>query len=210
MLGFHLPRNFEHPYRSRSVSEFYRRWHMTLGQWFKNYIYIPLGGNRAGGKRTVLNLSIVWLLTGIWHGSSWNFPLWGIVIFFFIAVEKLWLKEYLDGHPILSHLYLLFVIPLTWVIFAINRLSDLGTYFMRLFPIVANGVSVNPMDVWKYGRNYALFFILAFVVSLPVADRIYDRYKNHILWKIFLFGIFWLSIYQIVTGENNPFLYFSF
>lgn len=131
LFGFHLPENFNHPYRSKTVAEYYRRWHMTLGQWFKDYLYIPLGGNRKGLKRTVLNLFAVWLVTGIWHGATVNFIIWGLVLFLFIAGEKLLWGKKLQESRIAGRIYIWFFIPLTWVVFAVENLNELGVYFTR-------------------------------------------------------------------------------
>ena len=119
-----MPRNFDLPYTARSVSEFYRRWHITLGTWFRDYVYIPLGGSRNGNARTVLSLTVVWFFTGLWHGASWNFVLWGVMLLGFILLEKFCIGDFLKEHKVLSHVYLLFVIPQTWVIFRITRLKD--------------------------------------------------------------------------------------
>ena len=124
MMGFKLPKNFDYPYISTSMTEFWRRWHITLGSWFREYVYIPLGGNRKGTARTIFNLFVVWLLTGIWHGASWNFVLWGLVLFFFIFIEKLCLKKYLDRYRWLGHLYMLLLIPLSWPSLPLPTLSS--------------------------------------------------------------------------------------
>lgn len=129
MLALPVPRNFDLPYTARSVSEFYRRWHITLGTWFRDYVYIPLGGSRNGNARTVLSLTVVWFFTGLWHGASWNFVLWGVMLLGFILLEKFCIGNFLKEHKVLSHVYLLFVIPQTWVIFRITRLKDVGAYF---------------------------------------------------------------------------------
>ena len=126
MLGFHFPENFNYPYISASITEFWRRWHMTLSSWFRDYVYIPLGGSRCGRMRTFFNLLVVWLLTGLWHGADWNFLIWGLVIFVIIAIEKLGLKNFLDKHRIAGHIYMLLLIPLFWSIFAITDLSQLN------------------------------------------------------------------------------------
>lgn len=210
MLGFSLPENFNHPYRSKSVAEYYRRWHMTLGQWFKNYLYIPLGGNRKGKARTFVNLLIVWAITGIWHGVTVNFLIWGLLLFAFIALEKFVIGRFLEKHSIVSHLYIWFVIPLTWIVFAITNLKDLGVYFTRLFPFFGEGIAVNAQDYIKYGRNYILFFVLGLLVSLPFVDRIWEKCWNKWWMKLLLLLLFWICVYQIANGMNNPFLYFSF
>ena len=210
MLGFHLPKNFNHPYRAKSVGEFYRRWHISLGQWFKNYLYIPFGGNRKGTVRTVLNLFLVWVITGIWHGITLNFFLWGITLWGLIVLEKLLLRRKLLKGKMLPHLYILFVMPLTWMIFAIDNIRELGTYFSRLFPFWRTPYYVNQTDYIRYLQNYTVFLLLAFLVSLPFADKLYEKYKGSLLWKAILFLVFWGCVYEMANGLNNPFLYFRF
>ncbi len=210
MLGFRLPRNFDHPYRSLSVSEYYRRWHMSLGRWFRDYLYIPLGGSRRGAARTVCNLLIVWLATGIWHGVTLNFLIWGLALGFFIVMEKLWLGKLLNGHPVVGHLYVWFLIPLTWVVFAVTDLGSLGIYFTRLFPFRGGGIAVNPRDWIIHGKNYLGFFLAALAVSCPLADSVWKRFWNTLGAKVLLFALFWVCVYRIVTGLHNPFLYLGF
>ena len=129
IMGFKLPINFETPYLSTSMTEFFRRWHISLGNWFKNYIYIPLGGNRKGKIRTILNLLVVWILTGLWHGANYNFILWGLFICLIIVIEKLLIKKYLDKYKFFGHLYMLLLIPISWSIFAITDIKQLGIMF---------------------------------------------------------------------------------
>lgn len=210
MLGFHLPKNFDHPYRSTTVAEFYRRWHITLGLWFRNYLYIPLGGNRKGTKRTIFNLFLVWALTGIWHGATINFLIWGLVLFVLIAGEKLCWGKFLNQHAWLGKIYIWFLIPLTWVVFAVEKLGDLGAYFMRLFPFRGAAASVNQTDYVRYLRNYTLFFVLAFLVSLPFMDKLYEKYHTKLWFKAVAFVIFVVCVYEMSNGLNNPFLYFQF
>lgn len=210
MLGFRLPRNFDHPYRSRSISEYYRKWHISLGQWFRDYLYIPLGGSRRGRLRTVLNLLAVWLVTGIWHGVTPNFLLWGLTLGFFIVMEKLWLGKILDSHRLLSRLYVWFLIPLTWVIFAVTNLESLGIYFTRLFPFRDGGIAVNARDWILHGKKYLGFFLAALAVSCPAADYLWKKYWNTLAAKILLFALFWVCVYRLVNGLHNPFMYLSF
>jgi alginate O-acetyltransferase complex protein AlgI len=210
MLGFHLPKNFNHPYRSKTIGEYYRRWHISLGQWFKNYLYIPLGGNRKGTVRTVMNLLIVWVITGVWHGITMNFILWGLVLGILIVFEKLFFKNIISKGQLLPHLYILFVMPLTWMIFAINNIGEIGTYFSRLFPFWGTASYVNKADYIRYLHNYTVFFIIAFFISLPFADKLYEKYKNKMLFKAILFLVFWVCVYEMANGLNNPFLYFRF
>jgi alginate O-acetyltransferase complex protein AlgI len=209
MLGFHLPNNFNHPYMSKSVTEFWRRWHMTLGMWFRSYVYIPLGGNRYGMKRLVANLFAVWILTGLWHGASWNFILWGFLLFLLILLEKLFYKPLLDRSRILARLYMLFVMPVSWMIFAINRSKDLTIYLGRMFGI-SHGINVNPYDYLRYLGQYKWMFLIGGFLCFPYGRRLFNRFQNSLACTIFLLFLFWYSVYLISNGINNPFLYFKF
>lgn len=209
MLGFYLPANFNHPYMSKSITEFWRRWHMTLGMWFRSYVYIPLGGNRYGLKRLAANLFAVWILTGLWHGASWNFVLWGILLFLLILLEKLFYKPLLDRSKILARLYMLFVIPVTWIIFAVNHLKDHMIYLGRMFGIY-QGVNVNPNDYVRYFSQYKWIFLIGGFLCFPYGKRIFNRFQNSWACTLFLLAIFWYSVYFISNGANNPFLYFKF
>lgn len=210
MLGFSLPQNFNHPYRAISVGDYYRRWHRTLGAWFKDYLYIPLGGNRKGKLRTCLNLFIVWAVTGIWHGNTWNFLLWASVLFVLIVLEKLGMRRWLERFPGIGHAYILFFMPLTWLIFAVKDIGQLGIYFSRLFPFFGNGIAVNTMDYLQRCKNYGPFLILALLVSMPFADKLWKKYWNKIWMKMLLFVCFWICVWMLAKGNQNPFLYFVF
>lgn len=210
MLGFPVILNFRQPYSAVSLSDFYRRWHMTLGSWFKDYVYIPLGGNRTGRGRWVCNILIVWLLTGLWHGGSANFLIWGLVIGTGIAMEKLFLGKWLKRHRILSHLYVLFLIPLTWVVFAIPSLQELGIYFARLFPFFGIGDSVNPADIRKLLTTYGPLLAAGIVCCIPAVGAWYEKNRNRWFITAFLFVLFWISVYYAANAVNNPFLYFRF
>lgn len=209
MLGFHLPENFNHPYMSKSMTEFWRRWHMTLGAWFRNYVYIPLGGNRRGTGRLALNMLVVWLLTGLWHGASWNFVLWGLVLFLLILLEKLFFKRILDNSRFIARIYMLLAIPLTWTLFAISNLRDAGIYFGRMFGIVP-GINVNAGDFMKYLGQYKWLFIIGLFFCFPYGKRLFEKFQNSIFCTAFLFLVFWYSVYLLANGINNPFLYFQF
>lgn len=210
MLGFDLPLNFDHPYGSRSISEYYRRWHISLGQWFRDYLYIPLGGSRKGGARTVVNLLVVWAVTGIWHGVTPNFLLWGLTLGTFIVLEKLWLGRFLSNHRLISHLYVWLVIPLTWVIFAITDMERLGVYFTRLFPFWDSGIAVNPSDWLHHGSKYFGFFLAALAFSFPLTDRLWKKFGDTLPVKGILFVLFWVCVYQLANGLHNPFMYLNF
>ncbi|MDU4144538.1 MAG: MBOAT family O-acyltransferase, partial [Clostridium sp.] len=138
MLGFNFPENFNYPYISRSISEFWRRWHITLGSWFKEYVYIPLGGNRKGKVRVTFNLFIVWALTGLWHGASYNFLLWGLFFFLLISIEKLGLINFLNKHRVFSHIYTIVLLLIGWTLFAITDFNGICEYLSKLF-LYSNG-----------------------------------------------------------------------
>lgn len=212
MMGFELPQNFNYPYMSLSMTEFWRRWHMTLGNWFKEYVYIPLGGNRNGKSKTIRNMFVVWLLTGIWHGASWNFILWGLFLFLVMFLEKSLLKKMLDRRKVLGHLYMIIIIPISWLLFSVQDLSQLGIYFSRLFSFItgSKGVNVFSGDYIKYGRSYGILLIACIIFSTPLPRRVYEKIKNKPIGTLMLLAIFLASIYCIYKGMNDPFLYFSF
>lgn len=210
MMGFTIPDNFNDPYISVSMTEFWRRWHMTLSSWFRDYVYIPLGGSRCGRMRTFFNLLVVWLLTGLWHGADWNFLIWGLVIFVIIAIEKLGLKNFLDKHRIAGHIYMLLLIPLFWSIFAITDLSQLGGFFSRLFPFGAQPEFVVHLDVAVFLKQYGVLFLAGILLSTPLGRKIYLRIKDNALGAVVLCAIFALSVYFLCIGLNDPFLYFRF
>ena len=210
MLALPVPRNFDLPYLSRSVSEFYRRWHITLGTWFRDYVYIPLGGSRNGKARTVLSLTVVWVFTGLWHGASWNFVLWGVVLLCCILLEKFCIGSFLKEHRVLSHVYLLFVIPQTWVIFRITRLSDVGAYFSRLFPFFGTHSAVSAQDALKLLASYWWLLLLAIFFCLPQPRRFYEKHRGSLALDLPLFLLFWVCVYFIATSSGNAFLYSRF
>ena len=212
MLGFTLPKNFDNPYMSRSATEFWRRWHITLGSWFREYVYIPLGGNRKGQVRTIFNTFVVWALTGLWHGASWNFVLWGIIFFVLLTIEKSGFENILDRYKVLSHIYAMLIIPMSWIVFALENLSDIGLYFKRLFPIFGSSdvAFINTNDYKTALIQYGIFFLLAIVFSFEFPQKIYHKYKKTFVVNIVIIIIFWLSVYRIMTSASNPFLYFRF
>lgn len=211
MLGFRLPKNFRHPYLATSMTDFWRRWHITLGSWFRDYVYIPLGGSRAGRGKTLRNLLVVWLCTGLWHGAHLNFLLWGFGLFLILAVEKLGLKNALDRHPVFGHLYMLLLIPLSWAVFAVSDLSQLGALFGRLFPLFGSGAElVFRQDYCKYGREYGLWLALGFLFSTKLPYRLFERCRNNALGAVLLVLVFAASVYCMYAGMNDPFLYFRF
>ena len=211
MLGFSLPRNFDLPYMSCSMTEFWRRWHMTLGQWFRDYIYIPLGGSRCSKWKTMRNLLVVWLFTGIWHGAGWNFLLWGAILFVLIALEKIGWGKVLARSRVLGHIYMLICIPLTWAVFAITEIDKLWVFFTRLFPF--DGQWASPVfsgDFLKYGREYGILLLIGCICCTGVAERFVERFRRSWFGMLVLLAVFWGSIWMIYHGLNDPFMYFQF
>lgn len=221
MLGLHYPENFNYPYVSRSVTEFWRRWHMSLGTFFRDYVYIPLGGSRCSKKRMVFNTFVVWALTGIWHGASWNFALWGLWFFGFLMLERLFLKKWLDRIPVLSNVYLLVVVALGWVIF---RYSDtqLGlTLVKTLFGLNGNPLTDFTSQIQLQSNLYLL--LAAILGSTPLVhhlgawlkEKAYGRPGMRCTWDAVFYSLIpvvllLLSTACLVGDSYNPFLYFQF
>lgn len=211
MLGYHFIENFNHPYASKSIGEFYRRWHVTLGRWFRDYVYIPMGGSRCSKKRIVLNLAVVWLLTGIWHGNGINYIIWGAVLGLLIILEKLLYGKYLQKLPVIGNIYVLVLIPITWIVFAITDLKNLGIYLGRLFPFIGgSGVAVNQQDIIRYAGNYGIYFIAGIILCIPAVFRFYEKHKKNPVIQLLLVAIFWLSVYFLSSSAGNPFMYLNF
>lgn len=204
MLGFEFPINFNHPYMADSITDFWRRWHITLSTWFREYVYIPLGGNRKGEFRTYVNLLIVWTLTGFWHGADWNFILWGLFFFVTLSVEKKFLKNFLQNHKIFAHIYTKLLIALSWMLFAITNLKELGVFFKSLFSFRFAS------DVCFYLRNYGVVLLLGILLSTPLFSGIYNKNKNRPLGIVFAMLVLFLSVAYLADASYNPFLYFRF
>ena len=210
MLGFRLPRNFDSPYASRSISEFWRRWHITLGRWFREYLYFPLGGSRKGKLRTVFNLFVVWACTGLWHGADWNFLLWGMIFFVILTVEKNSYGKRLERSRVLGHIYTLILIPITWVVFAITDMSQLSAYLGNMFGMYRETALVGTQQFVRYLKEYWALLIACIVFATPFPAKLYNKFRDRWFTVVFLLIIFWFSVYEIMVGNNNPFLYFRF
>ncbi len=215
MLGFKIPKNFDHPYLSRSVTEFWRRWHITLGSWFREYVYIPLGGNREGTVALIRNMLAVWLLTGIWHGAGYNFLLWGVMIFVVMLIEKLFLKKYLDKFKAFGHIYMIILIPLFWAIFALEDKTQLALFFSRLFPMFSEqgAGSLMENDYLKYLKDYWYFFLIGLAFSTKIPYKLLyllKKEKKYLAIFIFLAAILLGSTYCMYIGLDDPFMYFRF
>lgn len=210
MFGFHFPENFLHPYESKSITEFWRKWHVTLSTWFREYLYIPLGGNRKGKARWILNLFIVWALTGFWHGAEWNFLIWGIFYFILLALEKLFLFKKLEKWPaILSHFYTMFFVIIGWAIFACDDMSLLTRYIGNMF----GSFGFADSNTLFYILNYAILLVIMVIgcTSLPkkLATKINSKFR-FMLEVEFVLVMILLSIAMLVGDSYNPFLYFRF
>ena len=210
MMGFRIPRNFSVPYLSRSATEFWRCWHITLGRFFREYVYIPLGGNRKGRVRTVCNIFIVWALTGLWHGASWNFVLWGIGFFVILVAEKNIYGDFLQRHSLFSRLYMWILIPVSWMVFEITDLSQLCIYLSQLIGIHAAPVLVSRDQLVRYIQQYGWLFAVCALSATWLPVRLYRRWKGRWIMVVICMAVFWLSVYEIRQGAANPFLYFRF
>lgn len=216
IFGFVFPENFNYPYISRSITEFWRRWHMTLGSWFRDYVYIPLGGNRKGIKRQLLNILIVWMLTGIWHGAGWNFLLWGLWFALFLILEKVFLGKVLQKLPALGWIYTMLVVLFGWVFFEISDMTQLMSYFEAMFGMGSAGL-LSGATLYLLSNQWILLVILV-VGATPLLKKgwlwITAKHRESIVVSVIenlaLAAILIVSIGYIVESSYNPFLYFRF
>jgi alginate O-acetyltransferase complex protein AlgI len=212
MLGFEFLINFNYPYISKSITEFWRRWHISLGTWFREYVYIPLGGNRKGKPRLLLNLLIVWFLTGLWHGASWNFILWGLYFGLILVIEKFFLLKRLEkAPPIVSHLYALALIVLGWVIFYFESTPEMFRYFGLLFSGSAGLIGGEALSLTL---SYLPLLVIAGVASTPLIHKLYEKIKDMRYTWISESAACLLALVvctaTLVSQSYNPFLYFRF
>lgn len=216
MFGFHFPVNFEHPYMSKSISEFWRRWHITLGTWFRLYVYYPLGGNRKGKARTVLNLLIVWSLTGLWHGASWNFVLWGLYFGILIIAEKMFLNKIFPFIPnLIKFIYTITAVILGWVLFETDSITNAGLYIKAMFG--GTGVIFDSVSAYQIA-SYAILFAVCIFACTDLSRTLLVSIKhNKWLSKTFTAAlpvlqlcVMLLCTAYLVDATYNPFLYFRF
>ena len=212
MLGFEFMRNFNYPYISKSITEFWRRWHISLGTWFREYMYIPLGGNRVSKPRLFFNLLIVWAATGIWHGASWNFLLWGLYFAALLILEKAFLGKLLQKLPaVLCHIYTLFFVLVSWAIFAVEDFGQLGAYLKAMFGMAGGGLTND--NVWYYFSSYLPMLIIGGVAATPLAVKLWGKLPEKavklVLPVLLLAGLIFSTAY-LVDATYNPFLYFRF
>jgi len=221
MFGFTFPENFNHPYTSKNITEFWRRWHISLGTWFREYVYIPLGGNRKGLRRQIFNLLVVWALTGIWHGASWNFMIWGLYFGVILILEKLFLINWLKKIPVIfQYSITFFLVMMSWVIFSFDSLHEISWYFQSLFACNGNKI-IDLQGLYLLKSNLILLTIMSFgVTAFPqkVATSVRSYLMETKIGTAFYCGlqiIGMLFLYVIVTAflvssSYNPFLYFRF
>ena len=215
MLGLHYPENFNYPYIAHSVKEFWRRWHMTLGSFFRDYVYIPLGGNRRGAARWVFNTLVVWALTGLWHGASWNFLLWGLWYFVFLLIERAFLGKALEKLPVLRNLYLLLVVLLGWVLFRYSDLGLVAAVVKGMFG--ANGNALSSFTAETLGKNKIFLLLVSAVACTPLAKTVGAKLdaRGGRGWAAVRYGVIpaallLLSTAALVGDSYNPFIYFQF
>ena len=216
MFGFDFLENFNYPFISGSITEFWRRWHMSLGTWFRDYVYIPLGGNRVSKWRGIFNIFVVWMLTGFWHGASWNFVLWGLFFGILLLIEKLWLLKYLKKAKVWNHFYVLILILFSFVLFASVDLGDLATNIKGMIGL--GGVPFISAETVYYLRSYAVTFILAIVGATPIVKKIAVSVQNSktgakvlaVAEPIALGVLLLVMTGYLVDGSFSPFLYFRF
>ncbi|MCI5655345.1 MAG: MBOAT family protein [Ruminococcus sp.] len=212
MFGFDFLKNFDYPYISKSVTEFWRRWHISLGTWFREYVYIPLGGNRKGLSRQIINIAVVWFLTGLWHGASWNFILWGLYFGVLLMIEKLFMLKVLKKAPaIISHIYSIIIIIFGWVLFYFENLNEMGVFLARMFG--SDGFMMSG-DISVKIISYIPLLIVAAITSTPLISKLYHKIKSKpILYVIDNAGCvlaLLLCTAALVSSDYNPFLYYKF
>lgn len=212
MFGFDFLKNFDYPYISKSITEFWRRWHISLGTWFREYVYIPLGGNRKGLYRQIINIAVVWFLTGLWHGASWNFILWGLYFGVLLMIEKLFMLKVLKKAPaIISHIYSIIIILFGWVLFYFENLNEMGIFLARMFG--SDGFMMSG-DISVKIISYIPLLIVSAIASTPLISKLYHKIKSKpILYVIDNAGCvlaLLLCTAALVSSDYNPFLYYKF
>ncbi len=209
IFGFDFAENFNYPYISKSITEFWRRWHISLGSWFRDYVYIPLGGSRVGRFRMLINLFVVWMLTGFWHGAEWNFILWGLYFAVLLIVEKVFLLKWLNKSKIISRIYVLFLVVISFVIFNAVSMNEAFEYIGGMFgvgnyPLISN-------EAIFYLKDYCFVILLASIGASPIPKTLASKFKvTKWLEPIVLIALLAISTAYLVDGSFNPFLYFRF
>lgn len=216
LFGFRFRENFNYPYISGSITEFWRRWHMSLGTWFRDYVYIPLGGNRVSAGRHLFNILVVWMLTGFWHGAAWNFILWGLYFAILLVLEKHLLMPHLEKHPILRHVYVLFFVAISFILFDAVSMTEAVTTIGSLFGI--GGYPIVSTEFFYYLRSYGILLLIGIVGATPLPKRIWEKCSTSakggkivaVLSPVLACGLLLICTAYLVDGSYNPFLYFRF
>ena len=216
IMGFDFMENFNYPYISKSVTEFWRRWHMSLGTWFRDYVYIPLGGNRVSKPRQFFNILVVWLLTGFWHGAEWNFPVWGLYFAILLLIEKSFLLKKLNKSKVISHVYVMFLVIISFVIFNAADMSVAFSDLAGMFGLA--GVPVSSAEFVYYLRSYLLVIVIAIIGATPLPKRIVEKIREketgnkviNLIEPAVCIILFVMITAYLVDGSFNPFLYFRF
>lgn len=213
MFGFDILENFNYPYLSKSISEFWRRWHISLGSWFREYLYIPLGGNRKGKIRTYINLFIVFFCTGLWHGASFSFVFWGLYHGFFSIIERLGLKKFLDKHKYISWIYCFSIVNFGWVLFRAADITKAGRIILRM--ITPWRYSVMPINMWNYIDYKTIFVGLCAILGMGllqivVPKKIKEKWSGSCLEAIYCCLLLIICLASIASDTYNPFIYFQF
>ena len=216
IMGFHFPENFNYPFISKSVTEFWRRWHISLGSWFRDYVYIPLGGNRVKKSRWFLNILIVWLLTGFWHGAAWNFVIWGLLFAVLLIIEKLFLLKYLERSKVLGRIYVVLTLLISFVIFNASSMVEAASYIGAMFG--AGDIPLVSKELSYYLKDYGVVLIIALIGATPLVKTLVLKLReNHTaeiisncLEPLVLVALMLVMTAFLVDGSFNPFLYFRF
>lgn len=217
MIGFKFPENFNYPYVATSITDFWRRWHITLSTWFKDYVYIPLGGNRTGTGKTIRNILIVWILTGLWHGASWNFVVWGLYFGIILIIEKFLLKKYLDKLPLfLKKVYTLFIVMISFVIFSSSSMKNAFIIIKGLFDF--KNLAISNSFILYYLKGYFLILVLSVIGATPLLKNVVSKLKKNkilsyvinVLEIVFVLVILLIVTSMLIDNSYNPFLYFRF
>ena len=217
MFGFHFLENFDYPYISKGITEFWRRWHISLGSWFRDYVYIPLGGNRVSKIKHLRNILVVWLLTGIWHGASWNFVIWGLMFGIILIIEKLFLNKYLEKLPsFIRRIYVLFIVMISFIIFNADTISDAISNIIGLFGFNKE-TFINNYTIY-YLKSYFIILVIAIIASTPLIKKQLENMKKNkfmnklinILEPIYIVSLLLIVTSYLIDNSYNPFLYFRF
>ena len=209
IFGFHIMENFIYPFIADSITDFWRRWHISLGSWFRDYVYIPLGGSRCSKARGLFNIFVVWFLTGFWHGAEWNFILWGLFFWMVLMFEKRFLLSSLKDHKVIAHIYVIFLVLISFIIFNSTSLGEIVVSVKSMLGM--NHLPLYNLSSLYYIRSYIVIFIIAMIGSTPLMKKLVRKIK----WSIYLEPLLWIVLLVIcsaylIDGSFNPFLYFRF